>query len=333
VTTLTLLVLVVIVALIFDFVNGFHDTANAIATVVSTGAMRARNAIVLAAVCNVLGALMGTAVAKTLGKDILAPELVTQPLVLAALIGAIVWNLLTWYFGIPSSSSHALVGGMIGAGLVAEGPHAIKAEGVEKVVTALIVSPLFGFTFAFVGMIAWMWVIRRSPPGTVNRAFRVLQLPSAAFLAVSHGLNDAQKTMGVITVALISYQGTYDPDGHFPVPLWVVVACAVAMGAGTASGGWRIIHTMGNKIFKMEPIHGFTSSVVAAGVIQGASYFGLPISTTHCITMSIMGAGATKRLSAVSWGVTRKIVVAWLVTIPASGAVAALCYAVLDAVL
>jgi PiT family inorganic phosphate transporter len=333
VTTFTLLVLVVIFALIFDFVNGFHDTANAIATVVSTGAMRARNAILLAAVCNILGALMGTAVAKTLGKDILDPALVTQTLVLSALLGAIVWNLFTWYFGIPSSSSHALVGGMIGAGLVAEGAHAIKAEGVEKVVTALIVSPLFGFTFAFAAMIAWMWIIRRRPPGTVNRLFRVLQLPSAAFLAVSHGLNDAQKTMGVITVALVSYDGTFDASGEFPVPLWVVIACAVAMGLGTASGGWRIIHTMGNKIFKMEPIHGFTSSVVAAGVIQGASWFGLPISTTHCITMSIMGAGATKRLSAVRWGVTRKIVIAWIVTIPASGLVAALCYVVFDAIL
>lgn len=330
-TPFTLLVLVVVVALIFDFVNGFHDTANAIATVVSTGAMRARNAILLASVCNVIGALLGTAVAKTLGKDILDPALVTQTLVLSALLGAISWNLFTWWFGIPSSSSHALVGGMIGAGLVAEGPHAIKAEGVEKVVTALIVSPLFGFTFAFAAMILWMWTIRRSPPGTVNRLFRVLQLPSAAFLAVSHGLNDAQKTMGVITVALVSYQGSWDPKSEFPVPMWVVIACAVAMGLGTASGGWRIIHTMGNKIFKMEPIHGFTSSVTAAVVIQGASWFGLPISTTHCITMSILGAGATKRLSAVRWGVTRQIIVAWIVTIPATAGVSAGCYLICSA--
>src|SRR5262245_31513863 len=184
-TTLALLVIVVVVALIFDFVNGFHDTANAIATVVSTGAMRARNAIILASICNVVGAFLGTAVAKTLGKDILDPALITQTVVLAALVGAIVWNLLTWRFGIPSSSSHALVGGMVGAGIAAVGPASIKAGGVEKVVTALVVSPLFGFSFAFVGMLAWMWILRRSPPGPVNRIFRLLQLPSAAFLAIS----------------------------------------------------------------------------------------------------------------------------------------------------
>jgi PiT family inorganic phosphate transporter len=331
-TTFTLLVIVVVLALIFDFVNGFHDTANAIATVVSTGAMRPRNAILMATVCNIAGAFMGTEVAKTLGKDILDPALITQTIVLSALVGAISWNLLTWYFGIPSSSSHALVGGMIGAGLVAVGPAGVKPEGVEKVITALIVSPLFGFFAAFLGMIAWMWTIRRTPPSTVNRAFRLFQLPAAAFLAVSHGLNDAQKTMGVITVATVTYAGTYDAHGEFPVPGWVVLSCALAMGLGTAAGGWRIIHTMGNKIFKMEPVHGFTASMAAALVIQGASWFGLPISTTHCITTAIMGAGATKRLSAVRWGVTRKIVGAWVLTIPASGAVSALTYVVFSRV-
>jgi inorganic phosphate transporter, PiT family len=323
VTTLTLLVIVVIAALVFDFVNGFHDTANAIATVVSTGAMRARNAILMASVCNVIGAFLGTEVAKTLGKDIIDPSMITQTIVLSALIGATAWNLFTWYFGIPSSSSHALVGGLVGAGLVAIGPSGISPHGVEKVVIALVVSPLFGFVCSALAMIAWMWVIRRQPPVKVNRVFRYLQLPSAAFLAISHGLNDAQKTMGVITVALVSYRGDWVPSGHFPVPFWVVMACALAMGAGTAAGGWRIIHTMGNKIFKMDPIHGFTSSVTAASVIQVASWFGLPISTTHCITASIMGAGATKRVSAVRWGVTRKIIGAWVLTIPASGAVSA----------
>src|SRR5262245_16638219 len=199
-TTLALLVIVVVVALIFDFVNGFHDTANAIATVVSTGAMRARNAIVLATVCNVVGAFLGTAVAKTLGKDVLDPVHITQTVVLAALLGAIAWNLLTWYFGIPSSSSHALVGGMVGAGLIAVGPSGVKGEGVEKVVVALIVSPLFGFVTAYLGMVAWMWLLRRTPPSTVNHSFRLLQLPAAAFLALSHGLNDAQKTMGILTI-------------------------------------------------------------------------------------------------------------------------------------
>jgi PiT family inorganic phosphate transporter len=324
--TLTALVLIVFFALFFDFVNGFHDTANSIATVVSTGAMRARNAILLATICNILGAFLGTAVAKTVGKDILDPALISQSIVLSALVGAIVWNLFTWWFGIPSSSSHALVGGMIGAGVVGVGPGAIKAGGVEKVVTALIVSPLFGFFCAFFGMIAWMWILRRTPPSTVNRVFRLLQLPSAAFLAISHGLNDAQKTMGVVTMAILGWQGTYDPNGEFPVPTWVVLACAVAMGLGTGFGGWRIIHTMGNKIFRMDPIHGFTASTMAAVVIQGASWYGLPISTTHCITTAIMGAGATERLSAVRWGVTRRIVVAWIVTIPASAAVSALFY-------
>jgi PiT family inorganic phosphate transporter len=326
VTTFTLLVLVVVVALIFDFVNGFHDTANAIATVVSTGAMKARNAILMAAVCNVVGAFMGTAVAKTLGKDILDPALMTQPIVLAALTGAIAWNLFTWYFGIPSSSSHALVGGMVGAGVVAVGPSAVKAEGVEKVVIALVVSPVFGFLVAFGLVVAVTWAVRRVRYSLVNRLFQVLQIPSAVFLATSHGLNDAQKTMGVITMAVVAYHGSYDPKAEFPVPVWVVVSCALAMGAGTAAGGWRIIHTMGSKIFKMDPIHGFHASLGAALVIQGASYLGLPISTTHCITASIMGTGATKRISAVRWGVTRKIVGAWILTIPASGAVAALTY-------
>lgn len=193
-------------------------------------------------------------------------------------------------------------------------------------VIALVVSPLFGFTFAFVGMLAWMWILRRSRPAGVHRTFRLLQLPSAAFLAISHGLNDAQKTMGVITVALMAHQGTFDAHAEFPVPSWVVFACALAMGLGTAMGGWRIIHTMGNKIFKMDPIHGFTSSMMSAVVIQGASYFGLPISTTHCITAAIMGAGATKRLSAVRWGVTRKILTAWVVTLPTTAALSAICY-------
>ncbi len=331
-TSFALLIVVVVVALFFDFVNGFHDTANAIATVVSTGAMRARNAIALATVGNIVGAFLGTAVAKTVGKDVIDPSHITQVIVLAARLGAISWNLLTWYFGIPSSSSHALVGGLVGAGLVALGPSGVKPEGVEKVVTALIVSPMCGFLAAFVGMIFWMWTIRRTSPNRVNRVFRVLQLPGAAFLSLSHGLNDAQKTMGVITVATLSYAGSYDPNGEFPVPQWVVFACAAAMGLGTAVGGWRIIHTMGNKIFKMEPVHGFTASMGAALVIQGASWYGLPISTTHCITTAIMGAGATKRLSAVRWGVTRRIVTAWVLTIPASAAVSGLCYAVLRVV-
>ncbi|MFN7145337.1 MAG: anion permease [Myxococcota bacterium] len=323
-TTFTLLVLVVAFALIFDFINGFHDTANAIATVVSTGVLRARTAVLMAAALNVVGAFLGTAVATTIGKDLLDPALVTQPLVLAALLAAIAWNLFTWYFGIPSSSSHALVGGMLGAALVAAGQEAINPAGVEKVVIALVVSPFFGFFAAFFGMIATYWAVRRMRPARINVVFRRLQLVSSGFMALSHGTNDAQKTMGVITMALVSYHGAYDATARFPVPMWVVVACALAMGLGTAAGGWRIIHTMGSKIFKLRPIHGFCAETAAAAVLLVASDLGLPTSTTHCITSAIMGAGATTRLSAVSWGVTRRILWAWVLTIPACAALGAL---------
>lgn len=321
-TTFGLLVMVVVAALIFDFINGFHDTANAIATVVSTGVMRTRTAVLMAAALNVVGAFLGTAVASTIGKDLVDPAQVSQQLVLAALLAAIVWNLFTWWFGIPSSSSHALVGGIIGAGMTALGAAAIKPAGVEKVVTALVLSPLLGFAFSFVLMVAMYWVVRRSRPNKINKLFRRLQVISAGFMAVSHGSNDAQKTMGVITMALVSYQGTYDAAAKFPVPTWVVIACALAMGLGTASGGWRIIKTMGSKIFKLRPIHGFCAETGAATLLQLASHFGLPVSTTHVITSAIMGAGATTRLSAVSWGVTRRIATAWVLTIPVCMALA-----------
>jgi len=339
-TTLTMLALVVLVALIFDFINGFHDTANAIATVVSTGVLRARTAVIFAAALNVVGAFAGTAVATTIGKDLLDPALVTQQIVLAALLGAIVWNLITWWFGIPSSSSHALVGGLVGAGWIGVGREQIKAAGLEKVITALIVSPFFGFAAAFVLMVATYWVIRRVPVPKLNRGSRRLQILSSGFMAFSHGTNDAQKTMGVITMALLSFSASgaghdklpawllpqvdhFDATSKFPVPVWVVIACAVAMGLGTAAGGWRIIHTMGRRIFKLRPIHGFCAETGAALVLQVASHFGLPTSTTHCITSAIMGAGSTTRLSAVSWGVTRRIVVAWILTIPVSAAMGA----------
>jgi PiT family inorganic phosphate transporter len=312
VTTLTLLVLVVAAALIFDFINGFHDTANAIATVVSTGVLKARTAVLMAAVFNVAGAFLGTAVAQTIGKGIVDPSLVTQQLVLAALLAAIAWNLFTWYFGIPSSSSHALVGGIVGAGAYTLGFSAIKPAGIEKVVTALVVSPFFGFFAAFTLMIGTYWATRRVRPARLNAASRKLQLISSGFMAISHGQADAQKTMGVIAMALASYHGTQMEE----IPTWVVLSCAVAMGIGTAAGGWRIIHTMGSKIFKLRPIHGFCAETGAAIVLITASHFGLPTSTTHCITSSIMGAGATTRLSAVSWGVTRRIVGAWILTIP-----------------
>lgn len=325
-TALSLLALVVVAALVFDFINGFHDTANAIATVVSTGVLRPRTAILMAAVLNVLGAFLGTAVATTIGKDLLDPGSVNQQLVLAALLAAIAWNLFTWYFGIPSSSSHALVGGLLGAGLVAVGIGGINPTGVEKVVTALLVSPLFGFLAAFLSMVLMYWLVRRMRPARVNTLFRRLQLFSSAFMAFSHGTNDAQKTMGVITMALIAYSGKYDPMGEFPVPTWVVISSALTMGLGTAAGGWRIIHTMGTRIFKLRPIHGFCAETGAAAVLQVASHLGLPMSTTHCITSAIMGAGATTRLSAVSWGVTRRILWAWILTIPITAGVSAATY-------
>ena len=325
-TTLSLLVLVIIAALVFDFINGFHDTANAIATVVSTGVLRARTAIIMAATLNVVGAFLGTAVASTIGKDLLDPGQVTQQLVLAGLIAAIIWNLFTWWFGIPSSSSHALVGGLVGAGWAALGISAIKPEGIEKVIVALVFSPFFGFLASFLLMVGTYWIVRRTRPVVINKVFRRLQLLSSGFMAISHGSNDAQKTMGVITMALVSYEGTWDPMAKFPVPTWVVLACAIAMGLGTASGGWRIIKTMGSKIFKLRPIHGFCAETGAAAVLQAASAFGLPVSTTHCITAAIMGAGATTRLSAVSWGVTRRILWAWILTIPVSALLGAGCY-------
>ncbi|MES2639428.1 MAG: inorganic phosphate transporter [Myxococcota bacterium] len=328
-TTLMLLILVIVAALAFDFINGFHDTANAIATVVSTGVLRPRTAILMAAVFNVIGAFLGTAVASTIGKDLLDPLQVTQQLVLSALLAAIAWNLFTWWFGLPSSSSHALVGGLVGAGYLHGGWGSINPAGVEKVVVALVVSPFFGFGAAFLGMIATYWIVRRMRPARINVVFRKLQLVSAAAMAVSHGQNDAQKTMGVITMALVSYSGTIDPLGKFPVPTWVVIACALAMGFGTAAGGWRIIHTMGSKIFKLRPIHGFCAETSAALVLQVASHYGLPTSTTHCITSAIMGAGATTRLSAVSWGVTRRILTAWILTIPVCAGLGAACFSVL----
>lgn len=331
-TTFSVLVLVVCAALVFDFVNGFHDTANAIATVVSTGVLRARTAVIMAALLNVCGAFVGTAVATTIGKDILDPAIVTQQIVLAALLGAISWNLITWYFGMPSSSSHALVGGLVGAGLVAGGLEHLQQAGVLKVVTALVVSPFFGFAAAFLLMIAIYWITRKTQVSKINHHFRKLQLLSSGFMAFSHGTNDAQKTMGVITMALVSYAGHPDPAEKFPVPVWVVLACAVAMGAGTAVGGWRIIRTMGTKIFKLRPIHGFCAETGAAIVLQVGAHFGLPTSTTHCITSAIMGAGSTTRLSAVSWGVTRNILWAWILTIPLAAAMGAGVYSIFQVI-
>jgi inorganic phosphate transporter, PiT family len=323
-----LLVVVIIVALVFDFTNGAHDTANAIATVVSTKVLSPGIAVMMAALLNLVGAFIGTHVAQTVGSGIVHPDMIKgcQAITLAGLCGAIVWNLLTWYLGLPSSSSHALIGGLIGATLAYRGSEALNLSSIfDKVLVPLILSPLGGFLAGYLLMLALSWIFRNAHPHKVNRAFRKLQILSSAFMATSHGTNDAQKTMGIITLAL--FVGHRIPD--MTVPFWVQLTCALAMAMGTAIGGWKIIKTMGHKIFKLEAVHGFSAETSAAGVISVASFFGAPISTTHVISAAILGVGSSKRVSAVRWGVARRMATAWLLTIPAAGAVAAVCFELL----
>lgn len=317
-----LVAIVVILALAFDYINGFHDTANAIATSVSTRALSPRNAIIMAASLNFLGAISGTAVAKTIGRDIVTPDLVTQPVIIAALLGAIFWNLLTWYYGIPSSSSHALIGGLVGAVVMGHGVSVLKAQGLIKILTALIISPILGLCLGFMIMTIFYFIFGLLSPSKVNKGFRKLQILSAAAAAFSHGSNDAQKSMGIITMALFSAGFL----SEFKVPLWVIFACATAMGIGTASGGWRIIRTMGGKIFKMEPINGFSADLTSSIVIYGATALGAPVSTTHVVSSSIMGVGSAKRFSAVKWGLAQQIITAWVLTIPSTAFVSAIVY-------
>ncbi len=320
-----LLALIVLVALVFDFTNGAHDCANAIATVVSTKVVTPRLAVAAAALLNLGGALLGTEVAKTLGGGIVLPEVVqgSHVLVLAALVGAIAWNCITWYFGIPSSSSHALIGGLIGAAVGHGGFATLNGGGiVSKVLLPLVLSPLAGFAAGFLIMWGIYWACARIARGKVNAAFRRLQLLSAGFMATSHGLNDAQKTMGIVTLALLIF-GKVD---SVEVPLWVKLSCALAMALGTAVGGWKIVKTMGHRIFKLEPVHGFAAEGAASLVISGASMLGAPVSTTHTISACIFGVGSSKRLSAVRWGVAGQLVTAWILTLPASGLVGFIAY-------
>jgi len=322
-----LLATIIAVALLFDYTNGFHDTANAIATSVSTRALSPRLAVVMAATLNLLGALAYTGVAKTVGEGFVKTDLVTLPLVLSALVGAVAWNFTTWYFGIPSSSSHALIGGLVGAMIAKAGLSGVIWSGVfEKVIVPMVASPALGFVAAFSLMTGLTWFVRRWPPQPVNRWFRRLQPISAGFIAFSHGSNDAQKTMGIITLALFA-SGEIQA---FEVPFWVQVACAVAMAAGTYSGGWRIVHTLGSKVMKLDPIHGFAADSSAASVIQLATHLGIPVSTTHTMTAAIMGVGSSRRLSAVRWGVARSIVTAWVLTLPAAALIAAVIYLILS---
>jgi inorganic phosphate transporter, PiT family len=319
-----LLVVVVVVALGFDFTNGFHDTANAVATSVSTRALSPRLAVLTASAANLAGAFVTTAVAKTVGKGIIDSNIATTKTVLAALAGAIVWNLLTWWLGLPSSSSHALIGGLIGAALVQSGSNGVLWHGLaHKVVIPALVAPSLAFVAGGLALIAIFWLFARVTPGVANRTFRLGQLGSGTWMAFTHGANDAQKTMGVITLALVTsgHQAKFD---H--IPIWVILAAGLAIAAGTYVGGWRIMRTLGQRLYKMEPPAGFAAQSTAGGVIYLATHLGYPLSTTHVISGSVLGAGATRRLSAVRWGIAGNIVVAWLLTIPAAALVAAACY-------
>jgi PiT family inorganic phosphate transporter len=318
-----LLVVVIATALGFDFTNGFHDTANAVATSVSTRALTPRMAVLVAAVANLAGAFATTAVAKTVGQGIIDTGLATQQTILAALVGAIAWNLLTWWFGLPSSSSHALFGGLIGAALVQSGYDGVEWNGiVEKILIPGLAAPLLGFVSAFLLLLAIYWAFRGATPGIANRTFRIGQLGSGTWFAFTHGANDAQKTMGVIALALFAH-GSID---EFYIPTWVKISAGVAIAAGTYVGGWRIMRTLGQRVFSMEPASGFAAQMAGGSTIWLATHFGFPISTTHTIAGSVMGAGATRRLSAVRWGVAGNIVIAWILTIPAAALVAALLY-------
>ncbi len=334
---LLLLIAVVVAALVFDFINGFHDAANAIATSVSTGVLPLRTAVLIAATCDFCGALLGTAVAQTIAGDFADPAIVSQPMMLAVLLGASTWNLITWWFGMPSSSSHALIGALAGAVVQHAGWEAFNWKNlVLKVLVPLVASPVMGFTIAFCLMILILWVVRHGTVAKVNRYARRMQLVSACAMAFSHGSNDAQKVMGLITLTLAAYvlaPGSAGlPPGIAPrleggawqVPLWVVLACASAIALGTASGGKRIIKTMGTKIIRIVPLQGFAAETSGAATIITASLIGVPVSTTHCINACIMGVGASRRLSAVRWGVAGNMIVAWVITLPASAAIAVL---------
>ena len=345
---MALIFTVIVVALVFEYINGFHDTANSIATVVSTKVLRPREAVLLAAIFNLIGALLGTAVARTISSGLVNSDFVSMGTLVCALLGAIIWNLLTWWVGLPSSSSHALVGGLIGSTIAAahtrwsvviwsvpSPTHWWEGKGVLwKVVVPMVTSPLAGFIFGFILMALLYVLLRNWRPRRVNVLFGKLQLFSSAGMSLMHGTNDAQKTMGIIALALFTATkgGVFDqlpPWAGFlrlsafkEIPTWIKVMCAVTMAAGTAAGGWRIIRTLGQKMVKLQPIHGFASETTAAVIIYAATHYGIPVSTTHCISSAIMGVGATKRLGAVKWLVVIRMVLAWLLTIPVTALLA-----------
>ena len=326
---LVMLCLVIVAALLFDYINGFHDTANAIATCVSTRALSVKAAIFMAASLNFIGAMAFTKVAKTIGTGIVSASQLTQMVVLAGVVGAIIWNIITWYYGLPSSSSHAIIGGLIGAVIAHVGPSALLWGGLKKIILALVLSPVLGTLAGFIFVIIFSRVLQKKSPTGVNRGFRRAQIFSAGFMAFSHGTADAQKSMGVITMALLSYGAI----PVFDVPMWVKFTCALAMALGTAAGGWRIIKTVGRDFVKLQPMTGFSVDSASTCVIMGASMLGLPTSTTHVVTSSILGVGLSKSLNAVNWKVAQRIVVAWILTIPAAALVAYLTYQVMSPLL
>ena len=320
-----ILVLVVGAALAFDFTNGFHDTANVVATSISTRAIPPRTAVTIAALLNFAGAFISLKVAATVGQGLVDSRAITTTTVFAGLIGAITWNLATWYFGLPSSSSHALLGGVIGAAFFAQGADAVNRSGVvDKLLVPALVSPTLAFVAAGLSVLVAYRIVGRERPGAVRRGFRVSQVMSGSLLALSHGTNDGQKTMGIITLALVAHGDV--SAAHFHVPEWVVISAATAIAAGTYAGGWRIINTVGNRIHKMDTAQGFAAQGAGAAVILAASHYGFPISTTHSTSGAVMGAGAAKRLSAVRWGVAGNIVLAWAITLPAAAGMAGLVY-------
>jgi PiT family inorganic phosphate transporter len=319
---LILIAILIGLALIFDFLNGFHDSANVVATIISSRAMSARAALALAALANFVGPLLfGVAVAKTIGNEIAPADSITIAVVMAALLSASLWNLLTWYLGLPSSSSHALIGGILGAVIAGSGAGVIPVEGLEKVFIALFTSPIIGFGVGVIIMRLTMWVAKGATP-KINTSFKRLQIPTAAILALSHGTNDAQKTMGIITMGLVALGFQKD----FDVPWWVIITSAGAIGVGTAMGGWRIIRTLGGKFYRIRPIHSFTSQLTSGATILTASLLGGPVSTTQVVSSSILGVGAAERRSKVRWGVMTDILLAWILTVPATTLVAALLY-------
>lgn len=321
----SILLVTVVLALLFDFSNGWHDCANAVATVVSTRVLSPLKAVLLAGVLNIAGAFFSTAVAKMIGGGIVFPDAITNTVVAAAMGGAILWNFLTLMLGLPTSSSHALIGGLVGSAVAHGGWAVVQFNGLRKILEAMILSPLLGFGIGFLLMVLIAWVFFRVHRGVATKMFSRLQIVSASFMAFSHGANDAQKVMGVITLALVASGELTSSE----VPTWVIVACALAMGLGTMVGGWRIIRTLGIKMVKLEPVHGFAAETSAATVLLFTAHFGLPVSTTHTITSAILGVGSTKRLSAVRWGVTSKIFSAWVFTLPGAALLGAGVYALL----